>query len=101
MQGGQFPKESWSLTFPRKFDKVAQKEFEARIQEILSSGYTKLALDLNLVAFISNAGLGKIAMTCMDLKAKGIRVTFVGISPKVQGMLDRHGLSDLLAAAKL
>jgi anti-anti-sigma factor len=102
MQGEvQLPNDSWRLTLPRKFDKVAQKELESRIQEILISGYTKLELDLNLVAFVSSSGLGQIAMTCLDLKAKGIQVTVVGISPKIQGMLDRHGLSDLLAAAKL
>jgi anti-anti-sigma factor len=102
MQGElQFPKDSWRLTLPRKFDKVAQKEFEARIQQILSGGYIRLSLDLSLVAFVSNSGLGQIAMTCLDLKSKGIQVTVVGISQKVQGLLDRHGLSDLLAAAKL
>ena len=102
MQGEMpFPKGFWRLTLPRKFDREAQKEFEIRIQQILSGGYTKLALDLNPVALISNSGLGQIAMTCLDLKAKGIQVSFVGISPKIKGMLDRHGLSDLLAAAKI
>ena len=97
----QFPKDFWRLTLPRKFDEVAQKELEARIQEILMSGYTKLELDLKLVASVTGPKLCKIAMTCLDLKAKGIQVTVVGIQPKIQGMLDRHGLSDLLAAAKL
>jgi anti-anti-sigma factor len=102
MQGEvQLPNDSWRLTLPRKFDKVAQKELESRIQETLMSGYTKLELDLNLVAFVSSSGLGQIAMTCLDLKAKGIQVTVVGISPKIQGMLDRQELFDLLAAAKL
>lgn len=97
----QFQKNSWRLTLPRKFDKIAQKEFEAKIQQILSGGYIKLSLDLSLVTFVSSAGLGQITMTCLDLKAKGIQVTVDGISQKVQGLLDRHGLSDLLAAAKL
>ena len=97
---GQLPKDSWHLSLPRKFDKVAQKEFEARIQEILSGGYTKLALDLSLVESTTPSGLSQIEMTYLDLKAKGIQVT-VEISPKIQGMLDRHGLSDLLSAAKL
>ena len=85
----QFPNDSWRLTLPRKLDKVAQKEFEAGIPQIQSGGYTTLALDLNLVVLISNSGLGQIAMIFLDLKAKGIEVNFVGISPKIQGMLDR------------
>ena len=102
MQGEMpFPKGFWRLTLPRKFDREAQKEFEIRIEQILSGGYTKLALDLHPVALISNSGLGQIAMTCLDLKAKGIQVRFVGISPKIKGMLDRHGLSDLLAATDI
>jgi hypothetical protein len=39
-------------------------------------------------------------MNCLDLKAKGIKVSFVENSPKMKGMLDRHGLSHLLGAAK-
>ena len=102
MQGElQFPKDFWRLTLPMKFDEVAQKELEVRIQEILMSGYTKLELDLKLVESMTGPKLCKIAMTCLDLKAKGIQVTVVGIQPKIQGMLDRNGLSDLLAAAKL
>jgi anti-anti-sigma regulatory factor len=101
MQGEvQFPNDSWRLTLPKKFYKVAQKEFEARIQEILISGYTKLALDLSLVESTTPSGLSQIERTYLDLKAKGIQVT-IEISPKIQGMLDRHGLSDLLSAAKL
>ncbi|MGP0593230.1 STAS domain-containing protein [Nitrospira sp. T9] len=84
MQGElQIPKDFWRLTLRRKFNRVAQKEFEARIQQILLDGYTKLGLDLNPVALISNSGLGQIAMTWLDLKAKGIQVSLAGISPKM------------------
>ncbi len=98
MQGElQFQNHSRRLTLAKKFDKAAQKELELKIQELVASGHTKLELNLNLVEFISSSGLGQIAMTCFDLKAKGVEVTVVGVSQKIQGMLDRHGLSDLLA----
>ncbi len=93
----QFELDTWRLILAKKFDTAAQKEFDARIQEILANGYTKVELNLNLVEFINSSGLGHIATTYSDLKTKGVHVTVVGISEKIQGMLDRHGLSDLLA----
>ncbi len=100
MQGElQFQKDSRRLTLARKFDKAAQQVFESNIAELLASGHTQLELNLHLVEFISSSGLGQIAMTCFDLKAKGIQVSIVGIQPKIQGMLDRHGLSELFATA--
>ncbi len=102
MQGElQLLKGSWHLTLAGKFNKVAQKEFLSRIQEIQDRGYAKLELDLNQVTFINNSGLGRIAMTCIDLQTRGVQVSIVGISPKIHGMLDRHGLSDLLVTGKL
>ena len=85
------------IVFAERYNTVAHRFIKTSIQNAISRGSTHLLFDLSQVSHITNVGVGRLSLTYLELTAKGIQVTLVGVPPKIQRLLDRHGLSRLLA----
>lgn len=97
------------------FERIASEEGQVRLQlkgaldagawTGLREGFEALAaaprgdveLDLSNVCFMDGPGIAAIAFLFKRLRAKGRRLTVIGASGQVLGLLHAHGLAQIFA----
>ena len=81
-----------------EIDLATVGHLRARIEELLSSGFSRLTLDMQDVTFMDSTGLRLVLELVQDARDRQWELSVTGMSPAVQRVFE---LSGVLAAVPL
>ncbi|HTC36247.1 MAG TPA: STAS domain-containing protein [Bryobacteraceae bacterium] len=65
----------------------ATQKLRELIQETVTSGRTKILLNMAEVYYIDSSGLGELVAACTSAKRQGVTLKFMKLAPRVQDVM--------------
>jgi anti-sigma B factor antagonist len=65
----------------------ATQKLRELIQEVVSSGRTKILLNMAEVYYIDSSGLGELVSACTTATRQGVKLKLMKLAPKVQDLM--------------
>jgi anti-anti-sigma factor len=82
-----------------RLDTIGSPALERRLRDMVASGRTRIVLDLELVGYISSAGLRVLMLAGRLVADHAGRLVLAGLSSENRRLFDLAGFSDLFVLA--